>query len=77
MASTDRAEALAYPDIDKELIERLEAAFPPRCYDGRGRLEAHLLYAGKVELIATLRDIYTQQAELSEPLPDDFLEDGA
>lgn len=59
----DTVEALAWPDIDRELVERLEAAFPPRCYDGRSKLEAHLMYAGKVELVALLRDIMDAQAE--------------
>lgn len=57
----DYSIANEYPDIDEALVKHLEAAFPPKCYEGVGSLEAHLVYAGKVQLVQTLRDILTAQ----------------
>lgn len=49
------------PDIDEDLLKALERIFPPICYEGHGRIEDHLLYAGKVQLVAELRAQYDQQ----------------
>lgn len=44
------------PDLTETLLVWLEAAYPPQCYDPqRESLEQHLKYAGKVDLIASLR----------------------
>jgi hypothetical protein len=37
------------------LLEELEADYPPKCKDPDESLEEHANYAGKVDLIATLR----------------------
>ena len=37
------------------LLDELEADYPPRCKTSEETLEAHMLYAGRVELITTLR----------------------
>lgn len=40
----------------------LEASFPPRCYEpSQETLEAHLLYAGRVSLVASMRVTLEQQ----------------
>lgn len=53
----------AWPDVDEDLVDFLEEAFPPLCYTGTN-LEGHLMYAGKVELVAVLRDVVkTRQLE--------------
>lgn len=52
------------PEISKELVEWLELAFPAKCYAPGGEtLEDHLLYAGKVGLVAMLRVEYQEQQE--------------
>lgn len=43
------------PEVSAELCDALEQMFPPVCYMGQGTLEDHLIYAGKVELVAILR----------------------
>jgi hypothetical protein len=54
------------PPFTKEQIEALEASFPPRCYNpSRESVEEHLKYAGRVELIATLRASYEMEKQRS------------
>lgn len=44
------------PDLTETMVAWLEAAYPPRCLDlTRESVETHLMYSGKVELIASLR----------------------
>ena len=38
-----------------ELIERLAAEYPPRCIQVGETLESHIRYAGKAELVGTLK----------------------
>lgn len=53
-----------YPEVDETLVAHLEALYPPQCYTGDGEsLEAHLLYAGKVQLIVELRNVLEKQSE--------------
>jgi hypothetical protein len=40
------------------LLEELEADYPPKCKTPDESLEEHAVYAGKCELIATLRARY-------------------
>lgn len=50
------------PRVPEELVKWLEASFPPRCYDPNVEvLEAHLLYAGRVGLVASMRATFEQQ----------------
>jgi hypothetical protein len=49
------------PDIDADLIKALEALYPPKCYTGDTSIEEHLLYAGRVLLIAELREECNRQ----------------
>ena len=51
--STDNLSAL--PVVDLKAIERLEAVYPPVCLGRAETVEDHLRYAGKVELVALLR----------------------
>ena len=45
------------PSTVMGLIEELEAQYPPRCYTPVSEdIETHLIYAGKVALIARLRE---------------------
>ena len=63
------------PDIDVDLVKALEDLYPPRCYEGEERVEDHLMYAGKVQLVADLRIAHDRQ--VAEALsPDDFDYDG-
>lgn len=50
-----------WPEVPKELLERLERAFAPRCMDEGENLEHHHRYAGKVELVAYLRSVRDSQ----------------
>lgn len=51
-----------WPDIEEDLIIRLESEYPPRCYDHRTEsLEDHIKYSGMVELVAILKDIHERQ----------------
>lgn len=44
------------PYVPEGLVQWLEATFPPRCYEpNQEKLEDHLLYAGRVSLIASMR----------------------
>lgn len=50
------------PRIPEELVKWLEETFPPMCYDPTTqKLEDHLLYAGRVSLIASMRGTLEQQ----------------
>lgn len=52
-----------WPDIPQDLLERIEATYPPRCYDGREALEEHLQYAGVSAFAVYLRQLYEEQQE--------------
>lgn len=61
------------PPIPDGLLEYLESIFPPCCKRPSESLEEHMLYAGKVALIGSLRFWKSQQgpprvdrADLSE-----------
>lgn len=43
------------PNTVVALIEELEADFPPKCKSPDESLDAHMTYAGKVELVTYLR----------------------
>lgn len=45
-----------WPTFTEEQLRFLEATFPPRCKDPLESLEAHMLYAGHVALIALMRN---------------------
>ena len=45
----------SWPYVPGDLVDYLEASYPPRCKGVDESLEAHARYAGAVELIATLR----------------------
>lgn len=59
------------PLPDEDLVVFLEETFPPRCYDPRSEdLEAHLKYAGKVELIQAMRAALSNaEKEHTPPIP--------
>ena len=47
---------LPCPDLTEAQVAWLEVHFAPKCYEPtKENLEAHLKYAGKVELVAMLR----------------------
>lgn len=57
------------PLLTEEQLVALETRFPPRCFLGANKesLHAHLVYAGKVDLIRTLRaHAENHKASLSE-----------
>jgi len=57
------------PFISPELIGWLTAAYPQRCYTAVGEnLEAHLLYAGKAELVQSLTEIAEAQGDEARAL---------
>lgn len=58
----------ALPHIPKELIAWLREEFKPRCYDGTGGLEAHLVFAGKVELVSWLHEEYLRQDDADKAI---------
>lgn len=62
------------PDIPAPLLKWLEENFPPRCYEGQGSLEEHLLYAGKVQLVTYLREAFGEQQEDDQILADALAE---
>lgn len=43
-----------WPSIPPELVEYLEAAYPPRCMYPGESIEEHLRYAGKVDLVIAI-----------------------
>jgi hypothetical protein len=53
------------PEIPKDLMQWLEASFPPLCFTGNSQeqLMAHVRYSGMVELVARLRGLFDQQEE--------------
>lgn len=52
---------LPVPRVPSELVAWLEQQFPPRCYEGKERIEDHLRYAGRVELVASMRSTMQEQ----------------
>lgn len=56
------------PYIPKDLITWLVEEFKPHCYDGTGGLEAHLVFAGKVELVAWLREEHLRQDDAAKAI---------
>lgn len=63
------------PVPSEELLSWLERVFPPECYNPReGTLEDHLKYAGKVELIASMRLAASRTSTFYEP-PEPLAED--
>lgn len=58
-----------WPPVPQELVEYLEAAFPPRCMQAGEGLEDHLRYAGKVELVSALR---AHTATVASPVEEDL-----
>ncbi|MBK3400432.1 hypothetical protein [Methylobacterium ajmalii] len=70
----DAATGTVWPDIPEDLVDFLDATFPPRCYQfGAEALEEHLLYAGSVALVQVLRGVFERQAKEAE----DDAEDGS
>jgi hypothetical protein len=58
------------PGLSKALIEELEKRFPPRCIrNGETPEEAHR-YAGKVELVFYLRNLFDDWGDSSVTLAD-------
>lgn len=53
------------PDVSEALIQHLETLYPPRCMEPTENGNAHQRYAGKVELVAFLR----QQIDIQRELP--------
>lgn len=52
------------PSMPRDTLEWLEANYPPKCYEpGRETLEAHLQYAGKVDLVQFLRASYSETTD--------------
>lgn len=50
------------PRVPEELVKWLEARFPPKCYEpSLEKLEDHLLYAGMVGLVASMRGTLEEQ----------------
>jgi hypothetical protein len=49
------------PGLNEELVEHLEAIFPPRCQNITENGNAHQRYAGKVELVELLREHLTRR----------------
>lgn len=45
------------PTTIPDLLDQLEEQYPPRCLKPGEEVEAHIRYAGKVELIEHLRDL--------------------
>ena len=62
------------PDLTEPLLAWLEAHYPARCLGPRETVEDHLRYAGKVELIATLRAQLTERLDTDEHLSPDLLQ---
>lgn len=60
------ADRLASPEVPKSLIEWLEREFPPRCLGTAETVEDHLRYAGKVELVQSLRDRFNDQPDWND-----------
>lgn len=46
------------PDSVEGLLADLESTNPPRCKDPNETIDQHMMYAGRVELIAELRTRY-------------------
>ena len=60
--ASGRLQGAEVPEVPLDLLQALEAAFPPRCYEAKTSLEEHLMYAGKVQLVEALRATYEAQA---------------
>lgn len=57
----DRVSGESWPEVPEDLLAFLSASYPPRCYTAGETVEAHLLYAGAVELVAAMRAAYEDQ----------------
>lgn len=44
-----------WPETAEDLVRILEENYPPRCKDPEESLETHMMYAGQVALVQTLR----------------------
>lgn len=57
MAALQAANAANLPLLTEDQLQKLEAAFEPRCYNHNlENLEDHIRYAGMVLLVSLLRD---------------------
>lgn len=69
-----QSDSTPVPEVDLTLLEFLEELYPPRCYTGTGEtLEAHLKYAGAVELVQMLRGSYEEQVSGAEADMNDLI----
>lgn len=59
--SHDQGERAEWPQLDKTVIAFLEEAFPARCIRADETVEQAQRYAGKRELVETMRTIYERQ----------------
>lgn len=55
MPLKDETTANAWPNFTEAQVAFLERLYPPRCLGPHEQVEDHLRYAGKSELVATLR----------------------
>ena len=68
LRASSRTSIVETPVPDEDLLEFLEATFPPRCYDPSAEtLEDHLKYAGKVDLVQAMRLAYDRAEEARIP----------
>jgi hypothetical protein len=51
----DRVDASSFPHFPQHLLDALIRLYPPRCLGPGERVEDHLRYAGKVDLIAAIQ----------------------
>lgn len=54
-----------WPEVPEDLVEFLEAIYPPKCMDRVTSVEEHLRYAGAVELVELLRFKVEETKELA------------
>ena len=50
----------AAPEVSRRLVEWLEQTYPPRCRNPLDTEREHERYAGKVELVQELRNMFDQ-----------------
>ncbi len=60
-----------WPILTNAQVSALEERFPPRCLSPNETVEDHLRYAGKVDLIATLRSAVVDTSASSLDFTDD------
>ncbi len=70
----DIAKPKRYADLSEELLASLEATHPPRCLARDQTVEDHLRYAGKVELIASMRIQFEAMLQEQRDAPDENTE---